>query len=44
MNVVAVIVILLSMIPVYFAQRLTQDPEAGPVAGPGDTAKATAVP
>ena len=34
-NVVAVIVILISIIPVYFAHKLTQDEGAGGVAGRG---------
>jgi putative spermidine/putrescine transport system permease protein len=44
-NAVAVIVIVLSIIPVYFAHRLTRDEEGGAAAAPGaPAAEATAVP
>jgi putative spermidine/putrescine transport system permease protein len=43
-NVVAVLLILLSMIPVYLAQRLTRDPEGDMPETKGDPATVTAMP
>ena len=41
-NVVGVLVILLSIIPVYFANRLSQDPVGAPGAAPGAPGAAAA--
>ena len=42
MNVVGLLVIVISIIPVYFANRLTQDPSGAPAAAGAPAATAVA--